>query len=89
MTRTLEEIRKDDAACLTYSDGSIHCGEPGDNVAADRRRLMGLLDEAVRLIDEARCQPDDLHGTVDDQIAAFKLKLEAGASRRDGAGVSR
>lgn len=46
MTRTLEDIRKDDAACTTYSDGSIHCGEPGDNIAADRRQLLALLKQA-------------------------------------------
>jgi hypothetical protein len=42
----LEAIRKRDAECLTYSDGSIHSGEGGDLVAEDRRALLA---EVARL----------------------------------------
>lgn len=37
-------IRARDAASVTYSDGTIHCGEGGDNVALDRRALLQTLD---------------------------------------------
>lgn len=46
--RTLEQIRADDAACTQHADGSLHCIEPGDHVAEDRRQLLRMIDEMQR-----------------------------------------
>lgn len=50
--KELADIRARDAACFTYSDGTIHCGEGGDLVAEDRRALLAEIDR-LRKTDKA------------------------------------
>lgn len=51
-----------------------------DRLATFKAARTALLQEAISLIDEARGQPDDLQGEIDDKIAAFKARLAAKAS---------
>lgn len=87
MKQKIEEIRSRDAACLTYSDGTIHCDDAGDYVAEDRRFLLQALagmENALNLISDGNADDECATPlTKEDMMRIARSALSAGEN--DGA----